>query len=629
MQRPKRGLFGRSQTDLHRMKEPIDPYTLILENRLDWLRPTLKEVMQLDDPFNYLGTAHRFDMAELHRSFFKTGVLQIVSERSRPNAFQSPSTVENPQDAIPGVVDIKITKVGTLWRKDIKKKRTRSPWQQWGVILTGSQLYFFKNLSWIKDLLHQQEKHRKEGNINNPVVFSPPLLAFKPDSMLSTDNAVALHDGTYKKHKNAFAFVRHGGMLEYFLAEEEEDMNDWIAKLNYAATFKTAGIRMRGAYDVNRSRGVRRLDSSSTGPRPKLTGDGNGGRKMSVDPQLAMEISVARRQLMELKIADAEKKLENTNKQMELLLRNARHLQILAPIQAKAREQVIHSAATLSAKLKWVRMEYWKLQCHRDILALDLSDEKQQASGDESLRTLCASKGPGSPRSSIVRPSTAGSATPTPSHYGTPLEALQPIQSNSSTKNQLDKWEMPRLEITGSGQDGSQSPAPSHRSPVISPTPSPQPDELIVTSTLDSVTVSARPSRELSRPRTPPQTHSPNDSQASFEEAMFDSVNELERRPSEKEKSRNPIPKLRTSLKDTLRDVPIRGHRSKKSKDFSSMPLDGDKKKEDVSADEGLTRTSKNFTVHGSYSLISFPLKLTLLQARRHPLSPLVLNGIA
>ena len=54
-------------------------------------------------------------------------------------------TATNPEEAHPGIVDIKITKVGLLWRKDAKKKKTRSPWQEWGAILTGAQLYFFRN----------------------------------------------------------------------------------------------------------------------------------------------------------------------------------------------------------------------------------------------------------------------------------------------------------------------------------------------------------------------------------------------------------------------------------------------------------------------------------------------------
>jgi len=50
----------------------------------------------------------------------------MMSARSRPDASLLPSTMENPEGADPGVVDLEVAKVGTLWRKEMKKK-TRSP----------------------------------------------------------------------------------------------------------------------------------------------------------------------------------------------------------------------------------------------------------------------------------------------------------------------------------------------------------------------------------------------------------------------------------------------------------------------------------------------------------------------
>lgn len=124
-------------------KEPIDPYTLILDKNLDALRPNLKDAMEIDDHYDYMGSAMSLNMKDLQKTFFRTGVLQIVSARSRPDAFMSEKTATNPEEAHPGIVDIKVTKVGLLWRKEAKKRKTRSPWHEWGAILTGAQLYFF------------------------------------------------------------------------------------------------------------------------------------------------------------------------------------------------------------------------------------------------------------------------------------------------------------------------------------------------------------------------------------------------------------------------------------------------------------------------------------------------------
>lgn len=358
-------------------KEPIDPYTIILDNRLDILRPNLKDVMQLDDHFNYVGTAPNLNLKELQKTFFRTGILQIVSARSRPDAFMTEKTATNPDEAQPGVVDIKVTKVGLLWRKDIKKKKTRSPWQEWGAILTGAQLYFFRNTTWVKSLMHQYDSHVKQGHDGVPIIFKPPLESFKPDALMSTDGAVALFDFSYKKHKNAFVYVRHGGLEEVLLADNEEELNDWMAKLNYAAAFRTNGVRMRGviggSYDGQGRRALRRLDTESV---QTASGEVTIARS-KIDQQMAQDILFARREIMLNKVAEANEKLQVEEKQLDDQLRNARHLQLLAPIQPKTRDLMLMSAARMAAQLQWTRVDIWKLKCHRDILLLDLEEERQ------------------------------------------------------------------------------------------------------------------------------------------------------------------------------------------------------------------------------------------------------------
>ncbi|KAK3297564.1 uncharacterized protein B0H64DRAFT_339440 [Chaetomium fimeti] len=361
-------------------KEPVDPYTLIIDHKLDLLRPNLKEVMQLDDPYDYLGTVKSLNMKELQRTFFKTGVLQIVSARSRPDAFMTEKTATNPEEAHPGIVDIKITKVGLLWRKDAKKKKTRSPWQEWGAILTGAQLYFFRNTAWIKQLMHQQRDHLKKGHDSDPCIFKPPLDQFKPDALISTDGAVALMDSSYNKHKHAFLYVRHGGFEEILLAEDENEMNDWLAKLNYAAAFRTSGVRMRGViggnYDGQSRRAIRGSGSGNVQVIQTPSGEVTVTRSR-IDHQMAQDILAARRDFMRQKIVDADEKLKEVEATLESQLRNSRHLQILAPISPKTRDQMLLSAARMAAQTKWTRMEIWKLKCHRDVLQLDMEEERQ------------------------------------------------------------------------------------------------------------------------------------------------------------------------------------------------------------------------------------------------------------
>lgn len=361
-------------------KEPVDPYEVILEKKLEILRPNLKDVMHLEDTYGYLGTSNSVNLAGVIGAFSNSGILQILSRRSRPEAYKNANNLSLPDEGTPGVVNVRVSKVGLLWRKDTKKKKTRSPWQEWGVLLTASQLFFFKNHGWVKTLMTQYEHHRKHHK-RSPVVFKPALEEFKPDALVPTDDAVALVDATYKRHKNAFIFARRGGFEETFLADNEVEMNDWLCKINFAATFKTAGVRMRGSpADDQAPRGtvgdgLGSANKQSTGEVTKSKDEGGIG--------LVDEIVAARKHKMMGKIADYNENISEMALQLDCQMRNARHLQILAPIQPKTREMIIFGAARMQAKLKWLRMEHWRIRCHRDILAMDVEDEHRVA--DEPL----------------------------------------------------------------------------------------------------------------------------------------------------------------------------------------------------------------------------------------------------
>jgi hypothetical protein len=371
---------------------PIDPYALICDGKLDTLRPPIKESITMEDPYSYLGTANFFDMKKLQKAFVNTAVLQIISARSRPAAFESQATRDNPSESAIGLVDLKVTKVGVLWRKSTKRKKTRSPWQEWGAILTGSQLYLFKNVTWVKGLMSQYHAHVKQEGTNTPVVFKPPIQDFKPDALIKTDDAVALLDRSYLKHKDAFTLVRHGGQEEVLLAENESEVNDWIALINYAAAFRSAGVRIRGFIggtdtDVTVNSRGRLNSTASVGSSVNaasigsalgstITHDGQiTVEKRDLTPQLVRQVLAARRQIMLQTIVESEREVTDAIRNLENMMRNARHLLILAPIQPKTREDVCHATARMDANLKWIRRDIWRTKCHRDILSLDLQED--------------------------------------------------------------------------------------------------------------------------------------------------------------------------------------------------------------------------------------------------------------
>ena len=666
----KKSLFPRPGLDPSKRasKEPVDPYTLIIDSKLDTLRPNLKEVMEVEEHYNYIGTAKELNLEDLQKTFFRTGILQIISARSRPDAFMSDRTVENPQDARPGVVDIKITKVGLLWRKDPKRKKTRSPWQEWGAILTGAQLYFFRNTTWIKSLIHQHDDHIKKGNDGIPVIFKPPIDSFKPDALMSTDDAVALLDSTYKKHKNAFLFVRHGGFEETFLADDEAEMNDWLAKLNYAAAFRTAGVRMRGVvggnYDGQKTRGIRRLGSADSNTIAHPSGDVHIMRGQ-IDAQMAQDILVARRQIMLSKIADQEAKLVAQTKQLDAMLRNARHLQILAPTHPKTRENVVLAAGRMSAKLKWSRMEMWRLKCHRDILTMDLEEENKHtpqlklepvltsaathtvtsptAEQSETIAKVESRKSPSA--TPHLRPQTPPDRRPSIHTLNTATTAADIVDSHispgmesvSSFHRQQAAWELPPFDYHGglqkqvstsskpsamSGQ-GPTSPVLSHMSSF----PSMRHDRLM--SQGDGHRAVSNPQEDvnehhvlhqeglLDATRTGVKTEANNIEELADKPidhlegpataAADDNGKEKEGGKEKKEDDRGK--KIRRSIHRTLRDAHVPVQRgSKKGRDSTSGKCrDSLSEENHLGKDDQLSRGTGSFVVHGKKaSVITF-----------------------
>ncbi|KAJ3560801.1 hypothetical protein NPX13_g9182 [Xylaria arbuscula] len=542
-------------------------------------------------------------------------------------------TRDNPDVAHPGIVDIKVTKVGLLWRKEATKRRTRSPWQEWGAILTGAQLYFFRNAGWVKNLLHQHEAHVKSGQDGVPLIFKPPLEHFKPDALMSTEGAVALWDNNYKKHKNAFVYVRHGGLEEVLLAQSEEDRNDWLAKLNYAATFKTTGVRMRGVvgsnYEGQSRRAIRRLDSAGVTQLIQTPTGQVAINRSKIDHQMARDILLARRTTMRQKIEEAEEKLEVAQKNLETQLRNARHLLVLAPIQERTREQVCNGAAKTIAQLRWSRIEFWRLKCHRDILAMDLAEEKDM-NGD--IRES-------SPEPPLAPLETKGNSNNTAHEPQLSPTSVSPPQSSGS--NLPPGVESPSTEIF-------------HTPPSSATALEDKPSSRHGTNSLRKTSLSSVASSQPAAPSTLPESsssphrHRPNfieeDSAEDKHERHVLEQNGLleletsrtyDRRPSSAyttddaadrskrgsiggtDKDQSDRGKARRSLQRTLREGAghLSSSRSKKGKD--SMSIGG--VSDDSARDEILSRGAGSFTVHGKKaSVINFGEELQGIVTEEH-----------
>jgi hypothetical protein len=75
-------------------------------------------------------------------------------------------------------------------------KKTNRKWKNWSVILTGSQLLFFKDPMWALTLLEQARLCAEDGSGN---MLLPNMTVFKPDEVFPVKDCIAVFDRGYIK----------------------------------------------------------------------------------------------------------------------------------------------------------------------------------------------------------------------------------------------------------------------------------------------------------------------------------------------------------------------------------------------------------------------------------------------
>jgi hypothetical protein len=102
-----------------------------------------------------MGTHPSLDTVNLHREFASAHTIRVTGVQTRRNGetFNPTNTPIQPLDEEGGTFILKITKGGKLGRKvDMVEGRKKGgfvrSWRQYGVILSGSQLMFFKDEAW-------------------------------------------------------------------------------------------------------------------------------------------------------------------------------------------------------------------------------------------------------------------------------------------------------------------------------------------------------------------------------------------------------------------------------------------------------------------------------------------------
>ncbi|WVQ85950.1 hypothetical protein IAT38_008118 [Cryptococcus sp. DSM 104549] len=289
----------------------VDVYDLIVRGLLGSLRVNVEKLIPAESPFSCMGTRPFLDLEGLNAAF--AGANSLLIPTPQP-AKKVPGKLVTPAKRVPGgesaeaEMTLRVTKVGLISRKDeggSDNKKASKKWKSWSVILTGSQLLFFKDPTWALTLLEQARSSAKSDQ-NGHLLF-PRITTFKPDEVFPVKDCIAVYDRTFTDYPNTFRFFMPHNDRQYLMqAPDEYDMNEWISLINYASAFKTAGIKMRSgamrkdqavlagaAAAASHRRELRGGDSQSSLPAASATNGTVGGKKAFGDPGLGGELKTA------------------------------------------------------------------------------------------------------------------------------------------------------------------------------------------------------------------------------------------------------------------------------------------------------------------------------------------------
>lgn len=257
----------------------VDPYYLIAQDLLGPLRVDVRAVISYTDPYSvHGGDSHvhgAWDARDLQRVFATAPLVELedkdtVDRRKSVMIGGFPPTLTVPSvmpslayppgeltldEPWPGeILTLRVTKVGVLWRKDELaeggRRASSRKWREWSVVLTGSQLLFFRDPSVATGLIPSSFESPKDDvaagtTVSKAQFLVPEIEILRPDEILSVEDSVALCDATYDKYPHAFRFSMPKGRQLLLRATNEAELIAWLALINYASAFKTAGVRMR------------------------------------------------------------------------------------------------------------------------------------------------------------------------------------------------------------------------------------------------------------------------------------------------------------------------------------------------------------------------------------------------
>ncbi|CAH1765204.1 18719_t:CDS:10 [Entrophospora sp. SA101] len=291
----------------------------ILEKTVTEFKPDIVDLVPLENPYSYKGTLSQLNTTNIHQAFTSARTIKITG----------------PLDENDRTFILKITKTGRLGRKiDLveggKRANFTRNWKEFGVILSGSQLMFFRIDIWINS---------KISELNDPSSKNATLPVLKPNLILMTGDSIAVYDKSYTKYPNVFRLVLSKGDQYLFQAENKNEMNDWIVKINYAATFKTVNHEQKS--------------------QPQTFFNYQN------DDEINTNDAKSRADVLRTKIQELQVKIAALTSQLQTDVRFRNNLVLMIPYKASTRDRIIQVAMTVGKRIKRVCLELSRFVCYQ------------------------------------------------------------------------------------------------------------------------------------------------------------------------------------------------------------------------------------------------------------------------
>ncbi|TIA91242.1 hypothetical protein E3P99_01172 [Wallemia hederae] len=350
------------------------PYSYILNNSLDKLKPG--DI----DTRNHFSISDTYSHTKLNSLFVNAPIIRLSTNEFLRLTHYSKLSIKMPKN--------------TLWRSYV-------------VVLTGSQLLLYKNMSILttikqeilkfNNLVKQQLTNSTQASLNLRNLDTPSHHSFKPDEIIHLDDTIALIDANYTKHPHTITL--YSRTRKYLLqTHTAENLHLWISLINYSAAFKYSSVRIRGHSlsdshlyyaglkarsrlhhsDTTESSNSNNNSHTSSSPTFNRVSDFNNAVD-TLNSHINSSVNIhSRSYILKSKINQLSHALDATDGDLADTLNTIEACRTLTPFRRSTRSRISNEMMPrLSARLAQTRIHHLKYTSIRATLEMDLAVEEK------------------------------------------------------------------------------------------------------------------------------------------------------------------------------------------------------------------------------------------------------------